>query len=306
MPVPNFQALMLPVLLAVESGQASTVEIRQRVALAVELTEAELEERLPSGRSTTFLNRVAWALTYLQTAGLLEKVNRGVYQISDVGKRVLSSQPQSIDMKFLDRFPEYVTWRRGSNQGEQRISAGAQATAITEETTPEEQIEISYQELTRVLESELLQRLYQITPNMFETLVVDLLIAMGYGGGRAEMGQAIGHSGDGGIDGIIKEDPLGIDIVYIQAKRYADKNTVGRPAIQGFAGSLDGVGATKGIFFTTSTFSSGAKEFAKRVTKRIILIDGPALARLMVEHDVGVRMRTRYEIRGIDESYFDE
>jgi restriction system protein len=208
-------------------------------------------------------------------------------------------------MRFLERYPAYVEWRQRS-VGIKPIEGEPSAGPPPEDQTPEEQIEASHRALTAALQSDLLERVREMSPGFFERLIVDLLIAMGYGGGRAEMGQAIGRSGDGGLDGMIKEDALGLDIVYVQAKRYADGNTIGRSEVQSFAGSLDGVGATKGIFFGTSTFSQGARDYVGRISKRIVLIDGATLAGLMLQNNVGVRIRTMYEVKKIDEDYFTE
>jgi restriction system protein len=305
MAVPDFQSLMLPVLHAAADGEISAADLRERVATSVRLSESDLAEMLPSGRQTTFANRTAWANVFLQRAGLLEKARRGVYRISDEGRRVLAEPPERIDMRFLERYPAYVEWRQRSAAGR-----GGAIAAISEAPdtarTPEEQMAASNAALTAALEGDLLDRVREASPGFFESLIVDLLIAMGYGGGRAEMGQAIGRAGDGGIDGIIKEDALGLDIVYVQAKRYAAQNSVGRGEVQSFAGSLDGVGATKGIFVTTSSFSQGAWEYVERIAKKIVLVDGTELARLMVRYGVGVRTRSVYELKKVDEDYFTE
>ena len=306
MSVPDFQTLMLPVLKACSGGETEKVTIRAAVAKAMALSESDLAEMLPSRKMTTYANRVAWALSYLSIAGLLERARRGVYRLTPEGEAVLQNPPPRIDMKFLDRYPAYAEWRRGSrSEGAAPVSASPSSGEL-QTATPEELIESNFQTLTRALEGELLERLRQVDASDFESIIIDLLIAMGYGGGKAEMGRAIGRSGDGGIDGIIREDPLGLDIVYVQAKRYGEGNTIGRPDIQGFAGSLDGVGATKGIFFATSSFTAGALEYVGRISKRIILIDGKELARLMVAHGVGVRPSTSYVIKRIDEDYFAE
>lgn len=307
MPVPDFQSLMLPVLRAAADGEISAPEMRERVAGELGLSESDLAEMLPSGRQTTFTNRVAWANVFLQRAGLLERPRRGVYRITEEGRRVLGEAPERIDMRFLERYPAYVEWRRRSAAGADRNHEvpGALPSEDTS-ATPEEQIERSHTALVAALEADLLDRIRDRPPVFFEKLIIDLLIAMRYGGGREEMGKAIGRAGDAGIDGIIKEDPLGLDVVYVQAKRYGADNTVGRAEVQSFAGSLDGVGATKGIFFTTSTFSRSAREFAERIAKRIILVDGAELARLMVKHDVAVRTRQTFAIKTVDEDYFAE
>lgn len=309
MSVPDFQTLMLPVLQATAGGEISAPELRARVAEAARLSESDLAEMLPSGRVTTFANRVAWANVYLQRAGLIEKVGRGAYRATDAGMEVLDEGPERIDKRFLRRYPAYREWRRRSmvgratNDDQER---GADPVPAHDEITPEEQVAASHAALVEALETDLLDRVRELSPAFFERLIVDLLIAMGYGGGRDEMGQAIGRGGDGGIDGVIKEDPLGLDIVYVQAKRYGEGNAVGRPEVQSFAGSLDGVGATKGIFVTTSSFGAGARAFADKIAKRIILVDGTELARLLVQHGVGVRVRASYDIKTVDEDYFSE
>jgi restriction system protein len=255
MAVPDFQSLMLPVLRRVADGDISAPELRDHVASELGLSEDELAERLPKGGQSVFANRVAWANVYLQRAGLIEKAGRGTYRISEEGRALLAQQPDRIDLRTLSRYPSYSDWRRGRPAAAlSGLDSGA-AIPSTQARTPEEDIAANYAFLSAALETDLLDRVRGMSPVFFENLIIDLLIAMGYGGGRAEMGQAIGRAGDGGIDGMIKEDALGLDIVYVQAKRYADGNTVGRSEVQSFAGSLDGVGATKGIFFGTSTFS---------------------------------------------------
>ncbi len=297
---------MLPVLRTVADGELSASETRERVADELGLSESDLAEMLPSGRAPTFANRVAWATFFMQRAGLLERPRRGVYRITEEGRRVLGEPPERIDMRFLERYPGYVEWRRrsaGAAVRDAQLPSGALPLTDTG-ATPEEQIERSHTALVAALETDLLDRVREKPPDFFEKLIVDLLIAMGYGGGREEMGKAVGRAGDAGIDGIIKEDALGLDAVYVQAKRYAADNPVGRAEVQGFAGSLDGVGVTKGIFFTTSAFTRGAREFVERISKRIVLVDGTELARLMVGHGVAVRTRQTFEIKTVDEDYF--
>ena len=308
MAVPDFQSLMLPVLRATANGEIDSGALRDRVAGDFNLSGQDLAEMLPSGRQTKFANRTAWANIFLQRAGLIEKARRGVYRITEAGRTVLAENPPRIDMKFLERFPQYAEWRQSSRaaSGEESGEAPDEVGGTRSIATPEEQIDSSFRAMTDALESDVLDRVREIPAIAFEGLIVDLLIAMGYGGGKADMGKAVGRSGDGGIDGIIKEDPLGLDIVYIQAKRYAENSNVQRQEVQSFAGSLDGVGATKGIFVTTSAFSKGAREYAARISKRLILIDGGELARLMVRHNVGVRLRAKYEIKKVDEDYFSE
>jgi restriction system protein len=306
MPVPDFQSLMLPVLSAVADGEVAAPDLRRQVAEKLNLNDGDLAEMLPSGRQTTFTNRVAWANVFLQRAGLIERTGRGRYCATDAGRDLLRESPAKIDIRLLARFSSFVEWRRRST-GEGRSDAPGDSLGSTEASiTPDEQIARSYQALTSALASDLLERVREMSPTFFETLIIDLLIKLGYGGGDPTMGKAIGRSGDGGIDGLIKEDALGLDIIYIQAKRYAAGNTVGRPDIQAFAGSLDGVGATKGIFITTASFSAGAREFVSRIAKRLILIDGVELAQMMVDREVGVRVSATYKLKSIDENYFVE
>lgn len=306
MDIPDFQSLMLPVLLACRDGEIGTAQLRERIATTLTLGEEELAEMLPSGRVSTFANRVAWAITYLQIAGLLERTRRGVYQLTDECVAILKHPPPRIDMKFLERYPSYVDWRHGSASKETAPGIPAPSAVEPQVATPEELMGTSYQTHLAALQGQLLQHMRGMPDSAFESLVVDLLIAMGYGGGRREMGRAVGKSGDGGIDGIIREDALGLDIVYLQAKKYSEGYSVGRPEVQAFAGSLDGVGATKGLFFSTSAFTETAKGYVDRIHKRIVLIDGKEIARLMVEHNVGVRQATTYVIKRIDEEYFGE
>lgn len=274
MPVPDFQSLMLPVLMATAEGEISASELRDRVAQSVKLSQEDLKEMLPSGRQTTFGNRTAWANVFLQRAGLIEKTSRGVYRATPIGLQVLAERPSKIDMKFLERFQSYVEWRQRSAAGgfgkPLVADPGSPTTEVS--TTPEEQMGRSYQILTGALEADLLDRMREMSPNSFEELVIDLLSKLGYGGGQPERGKAIGGPGDGGIDGVINEDALGLDRVYVQAKRYGAGNAVGRPEVQAFSGSLDGVSATKGIFITTGSISPAAREYAARIAKRIILM----------------------------------
>lgn len=306
MSVPDFQMLMLPVLHAVADGPVTAPELRDKVATRLSLTPAELGHLLPSGRQTTFANRIAWANVFLQRAGLIDRIKRGVYQISPDGHAVLKENPTAINIKYLERFPSFTKWRSDYESSKNETSAEPTQEHDDTTATPEEQIADAFVSLTNELQTELLDRIREMSPAFFEVMVVDLLIAMGYGGGRAEMGKAVGRSGDGGIDGIIKEDALGLDVVYMQAKRYAADIAIGRPDIQSFAGSLDGVRATKGIFITTSSFTGSAKEFVDKINKRIVLIDGAELARLLIRHNVGVRIRESYEIKRVDEDYFTE
>ena len=304
MSIPDFQALMLPVLRASAAGDITSREIRNRISGELELTADELAERQASGTQTVFTNRTAWAIFHLERAGLLERVKRGVYCASGAGNEVLKGSPQKIDLKLLKTFPQWVIWRSQNKVAED--DAESSLSTETPAVTPEEQIEKSHQLLDAALAQQLLERVREISSKAFEELVVNLLLRLGYGGGRRETARLTGRPGDGGIDGTIDEDALGLDAVYIQAKRYAEGNTVGRPAVQQFAGSLDGVHASKGILITTSNFSPDAHEFVRHIGKRITLIDGRRLARLMIEKDVGVSATKTYVIKQIDENYFVE
>lgn len=278
--------------------------IRALVAEHLQLTDAELRELVPSGQKPLFNDRVSWAVSYLKHAGLLDRPRRGIYRISDRGAAVLASNPQRVDNETLRQFQEFRDFLHRS--GPNGIRKPRRTVRRVEETeTPEESLEVAYARLRATIEAELLEQVKEASPNFFERLVVELLVAMGYGGSLKDAGQAIGRSGDGGIDGIIKEDRLGLDVIHVQAKRW-DGRTVGRPDIQAFAGSLDGVRAKKGIFITTSTFSSDARDYVERIDKRIILIDGEQLTSLMYEFGVGVTLTATYAVKRVDADYFSD
>ena len=301
MPVPDFQSLMLPVLRALADGdEAPPRKVRERVASAEGLTDQDLREMLPSGRQRTFTSRVAWALSYLRRAGLVERVRRAVYRVTDEGQRVLANPPSRVDIRYLRQFPGFVDGGKKPDT-EPDGSSGR---------TPEEALEAADRELTEALEAEVLDRLRKADPSFLEQAVVDLLVAMGYGGGDAARARVTGQSGDGGIDGTIREDKLGLDEVYVQAKKYAGGSTVGVGDLRNFVGALVGVHAEKGVFVTTAAFTASAADYAAQSSKRIVLIDGEQLARLMVHHDVGVRVRDPHRppivIKGIDEDFFDQ
>jgi restriction system protein len=306
MAIPDLQTLLLPGLRIVATGEISALDLRNQLASQFNLSAEELAEK--RGPQPVFANRVAWAIVYLQRAELIEKTSNRKYHVTPAGLGALAENPPKIDLAFLQRFPSYAEWRRGisSRSSPKAETVGSAVLSIDNAVTPEEQIAKSYQTLTAALESEVLDRVREMSPSFFETLVIDLLIKLGYGGGQPEMGKVTGKSGDGGIDGVIKEDALGLDIVYVQAKRYGQGHPVGQPELRDFAGSLDGEGATKGIFITTGSFASGAREFASRIAKRIILIDGTQLARLMVEREVGIAVSETYKLKKIDENYFIE
>lgn len=308
--IPDYQSLMLPVLRVAGEGEISAREAVERLADEYGLSQEERDQPMPSGGSQTlFGNRVHWAITYLVHAGILTRPRRGHFAVTDRGRQVLAEGIDRIDNEFLKRFPEFSQWinqtQRGRRKDKPAIThVGSMSSRSEEAQTPYERIESDVRSLELGLQSDLLDRLLEASPVFFENVVVDLLVAMGYGGSREEAARRIGRSGDGGVDGVIDEDPLGLDIIYVQAKRYHPDNKVSRPAIQGFAGSLDGFGANKGVFVTTSSFTREAVEFAERVSRRIILIDGEELARLMSRYGVGIRVSANYEIKRIDEDYF--
>ena len=306
MPIPDFQSLMLPALKALsDSAEKPISEIRNHIAEAQGITPEEMRKLLPNSRQSVFVNRVSWALIYLGRAGLSERVRRGVWRLTEEGASLLADEPPRIDLNYLRNYPAYVAWRTSKNTS----PSSGDTTLIPPDAsadTPEEELDRIVRQLRSELEAGVLDRVREAPPAFFEQVVVDLLIAMGYGGGDAAMGQVTGRSGDGGIDGTIREDALGLDEVYVQAKRYADGNTVGEGELRNFAGAIDAAGTTKGVFVTTSGFTSAAKNYVARSPKRIVLIDGEELARLMVVYSIGVRTRISHEIKRIDEDYFDQ
>lgn len=298
--VPSYETLMLPVLrLAADGQQHTTKEAIGPIAEAIGLSEKGRAETLPDGRNR-LLHRLEWARTYLKQAGLLVYPRRGAFAITQRGKLFLTQHPEEITNKMLMEFPEFREFKEGRPEGSDAQAAVAPA---TESIDPEEAMQNAHVVLRNALESELLQRVKDGTPEFFEQLVVDLLLKMGYGGSRKDAGKALGRTGDGGVDGIINEDPLGLDVIYVQAKRWKE-NSVGRPAVQQFAGALQGRRARKGVFIATSTFSREAQDFVSNVDAKIVLIDGPRLASLMAEHDIGVTKNREYVTKRIDLDYF--
>ena len=306
MSVPDFQTLMLPVLKQLAAGgEQPPVRVREAVASALQLTPEDLAVLLPSGRQTTFANRVAWALGYLKQAGLLESPRRGVYRLTDRGRASLSENVDRVDIQYLMRFPEFVAFRTPGTptQPDVELTLGS-AKSEGSSLTPDEQMRVGYARLRESLAAQVLERVRQVTPKFFEELVVDLLVAMGYGGSREDAAAVVGRSGDEGIDGIIKEDRLGLDAIYVQAKRW--KESVGRPDIQRFAGALQGQRARKGVFITTSSYSPDAKAYVTNLQTTIVLIDGKELAELMIDHGVGVSEADVLKVLKLDEDYFAE
>lgn len=298
MSVPDFQAFMLPLLrLSSDGGEHTLSEVIDTLASQFRLSEDDRKELLPSGRQARLDNRVGWALTHLRKAVLLERTGRGRFHITERGRIVLDSNPPEITMRFLLQFPEFVEFRH-------RQADTAEDDSVEGVETPEESLESIYQRLRNNLAQELLERIKKAPPKFFESLVVDLLVAMGYGGSRKDAGEVLGQSGDGGVDGIIKEDRLGLDVVYIQAKKW--DTTVGRPIVQAFAGALMGKKANKGVLLTTSQFSLDAKQYVDSIGQKIVLIDGEQLSRFMVDFNIGVTIQETYTIKRVDLDYFGE
>ena len=299
MPIPSFQDLMLPLIRLMADGEErSSRTLREQLAESVGVTQEEQAVLIPSGRQPLFTNRVAWALAHLKAARMLENPSRGVYRITRRGEDVLAENPSRVDLKYLRRFPEFLEFRGGTQETKVSVLDD------TEQQSPDELMEASYQALRKDLAARLLAEVKRCSPAFFERLVVDLLLAMGYGGSMADAGSAVGQSGDGGIDGIIKEDRLGLDAVYIQAKRW--EGTVGRPLVQAFAGGLDGRRARKGVMISTSQFSREAQEFVASIEKRIVLVDGEKLAEYMMDYGIGVADVASYTVKRIDSDYFSE
>ena len=307
MPVPDYQTLMLPLLKVAGDGQEHrTSDVADRLARDFKLTEEERQQLLPSGKQTMFTNRVAWAKTYLVQAGLLEATKRAHFRITDRGRKVLTDTPARIDNEYLSQFPEFIQFReRGHPPGKPVSSDASELTATSVETqTPDELLRSTVKQIEAVLGKELLNRVLQAPPAFFERLIVKLLLAMGYGSSEDNSGRIVGQSGDGGIDGIIDQDALGLDRVYVQAKRYGLENAVSEPEIRAFTGSLGAAKASKGVFVATSYFTQPARSFAERHPFRIVLIDGAQLVTLMIRHNVGVRIDETLYLKKVDEDFF--
>lgn len=300
--IPDFQTLMLPLLKLATNGETRIGEAIDRLSKEFGLSDEELAALLPSGRQTTFANRTHWAKSYLAKAGLIQATGRGRFTITEQGRQVLASNPPKINIRFLEQFPSFQGFRERSpsSAGEIDDAAGEAATLA-----PDEAMRLAQQKLEEALGGELLDRVIAAPPEFFERTVVKLLSAMGYGGSVAEAARALGRSGDGGVDGVIDQDALGLDRVYVQAKRYALNNPVGAGAIRDFFGSLDRFKATKGLFVTTSTFTQSARETSEYLSKRIVLIDGLQLTKLMIRHEVGCRTEEVLFIKKLDEEFFE-
>jgi restriction system protein len=301
--IPDFQTLMLPLLKSIQdSKEYSTTKIIETLAKEFNLTEEELNQFLPSGSQKTFHNRVYWAKAHLKMAGLIENLKRGIFKITNEGEKLLVQNPNVINLKLLKQIPIYVDWLEKSK--EENNKEEFETCVESENETPEEIIEKNFLKIRKILALELLSKVKSNTPVFFENLVVELLVKMGYGGSIKDAGKAIGKSGDEGIDGIIKEDKLGLDVIYIQAKRW--DNIVGRPEIQKFVGALAGQGAKKGIFITTARFTKEAREYQPKNETKIVLIDGEQLADFMIDYDLAVSQKDKYIVKQIDYDYFDK
>lgn len=304
MAIPNYQMLMLPVLkLAADGEEHKFSQAVEELADEFNLSTEERNELLPSGSQAVFNNRVGWARSYLKQAGLLASPKRGFFTITPTGIELLATNPEKINISVLEQFPEFIEFKNRKREKSETESQSEETVAQDSTQTPEDALASAYKQLRATLETEVISTVKDASPSFFERLVVDLLVKMGYGGSRQDAGKALGKSGDGGIDGIINEDRLGLDVIYIQAKRW--EGSVGRPEIQKFAGALQGQRARKGVFITTSYFTKEAIEYASLIESKIILINGEHLSRLMVEHNIGVSTVGQYEVKKLDSDYFD-
>ena len=301
MPVPDYQTLLLPLLKLAGNNQVDTlVKAEQILADQFSLSPEDRAARLPSGQQTVLRNRAGWASFYLKNAGLIKKPKRGIFHITARGREVLAANPQAMDLGYLLQFLDFKDFYRKSRPE----SIGLSAPEDSKSQTPDEVLQGAYETIRNDLAAEIIDRLLKASPEFFENVVVELLVSMGYGGSRQDAGERIGRSGDGGIDGIIKEDKLGLDVIYIQAKRW--QSNVGRPEIQKFVGALQGQRARKGVFMTTSGFSSDALDYVSRIDAKVVLLDGSQIANLMLDHNVGVSPVTTFIIKKIDSDYFEE
>lgn len=299
MAIPDFQSVMLPLLcFAADEQEHSLQDTVASLATEFKLTADERQELLPSGKQARFDNRVAWARSYFKQAGLVENTRRGYFRITTRGLNLLKTNPKKINKKTLEKYPEFLDFQNIRKE----VSEVERLIDEPDKQTPEEQLENAYKVISDGLAREIIQLIKSCSPSFFERLVVELLLAMGYGGTRAGAGRAIGQSGDGGIDGIIDEDRLGLDAIYIQAKRW--EGVVGRPELQKFVGALQGQRAHKGVFITTSDFTKEAQEYVKNISNKVVLINGFTLAKLMIENNVGVSIAATYQVKKIDSDYF--
>ncbi len=305
MAIPDYQSLMLPVLSASLNGERRVGDVVECLAEELGLTPEERAQLLPSGAQTIFANRVHWAKTYLGKAGLIEGTRRGYFKITSRGRQVIAAKPARIDNGFLSQFDEFKKFSRRSTQETPDNQQSATSELESQTQTPDETMRAAHRQIDASLAQELIDRIRRAPPDFFERLIVNLLLGMGFGGSVDDAGRALGRSGDDGVDGVIDQDALGLDRIYIQAKRYAVGNNIGSGAIRDFFGSLDRHKATKGLFVTTSSFSPAAIETAQFLSKRIVLIDGDQLTKLMIRHNVGCRVEDTLQIKRIDEDFFE-
>jgi restriction system protein len=304
--IPDYQTLMLPLLELVSDGNEHNYRsLIEKLALKFGISDDERKELLASGSQPIFDNRVGWAKTYLKKAGLLDSPRRAIFVITELGKNTLAKNLDKIDAKYLRQFPSFLEFQNSSRSNSESDEEEKIYIEVNEQT-PEESLDKAYQRIRKSLAFELLNKVVELSPAFFERLVVELLVKMGYGGSIKDAGKAMGKSGDEGIDGTIKEDKLGLDIIYIQAKRWKPGNVVGRPELQKFVGALAGQGAKKGIFITTSNFTKDAMEYTPRNETKIVLIDGDQLAQLMIDYNLGCTTQQVYELKKIDGDYFGE
>jgi restriction system protein len=303
--IPDYQSLMLPLLQLVSDGQEHKFrDLIEKLAIKFNLTEEERKKLLASGTQAIFDNRVGWAKIYLKKAGLLDSPKRATFVITDLGIKTIAKKPDHIDAKYLRQFPSFLEFQNASRQSYETEEENLSDASIGQ--TPEESLDKAFQTIRKSLATELLNKVIDLSPAFFERLVVELLVKMGYGGSIKDAGKAMGKSGDEGIDGTIKEDKLGLDIIYLQAKRWKPGSAVGRPELQKFVGALAGQGAKKGIFITTSEFTREALEYTPRNETKIVLIDGEQLAQLMIDYNLGCTTQQTYELKKVDNDYFDE
>ncbi|MCK6614369.1 MAG: restriction endonuclease [Ignavibacteriaceae bacterium] len=301
--IPDFQSIMLPLLVLLSDEKEHRFkDMIEALAIKFKLTEAEKREMLASGLQEIFRNRVAWASSYLKKAGLISSPKRALFTITEEGLRVVKSNPDKINIAFLKKYASFLEFQKKNHTESEEEN---QITSVNN-STPEENLEAAYKSIRSALAAELLEKVLSLSPHFFEKLVIDLLVAMGYGGSLTDAGKAVGKSGDEGIDGIIKEDRLGLDIIYIQAKRWKPGTVVGRPEIQKFVGALAGQGAKKGIFITTSQFSKDAVDYNPKNETKIVLIDGEKLSQLMIDYNIGCSVERTFELKKIDNDYFGE
>jgi len=302
--IPDYQSLMRPVLECAKNGPRKVSEVIEEISDKLELTEEERRQMLPSGKQTVITNRVHWARTYLKQAGLVSNPKRGWYELTDRGREIAEEPSAQVNTKYLERFQEFQEFK--SRTKETDNDNAIEPSEIDEGTTPDENLQAAHKRLNAALAASLLDSVRRASPAFFERLIVELLLAMGYGGSSDDAGRALGQTGDNGVDGVIDQDPLGVDQIYLQAKRYAAGNTVGGSEIRDFFGALSLRKATKGIFVTTSSSSPAAIQTADNLGSRIVLIDGAQLAKLMIQYDIGCRDKDVLHIKELDEAFFEE